>query len=322
MLTTFVVQDGRVATGPLEASALSRLLDEADVRLWVDLETPTAEEYELLSSVFHFHPLAIEDCRIQNEFPKLDDYGSALFLILHSPVHDAASKSLVTLEHHFFLGNRYVVTVHDGPSAVIAEARQEALRDSMLLKRGTDFLLHGLTDRIADQYVRLLDQFDAVTDELEHRVMSRPEPALLEDVFAVKRSLLHLVRLSHLQRDVVHRLSRESFAQIGETARLYFRDVYDHLFQVTAMAEFYRDTVAGVRDAYLSVVSNRLNEAMKVLTVFATLLLPLTVVTGIYGMNFDHMPELRWRYGYPGVLVGMGVIVAGLLAYFKRRGWW
>ena len=322
MLTTFVVRDGRVTPGPVDADALTRLRDDHGARVWVDLEDPTAEEFDLLSAVFDFHPLAIEDCRIQNELPKLDDYGSDLFLVLHCPDDHAAPASLTTTEHHFFVAERYLVTVHDRPSLVITEARQQALRDAVLLTRGTDFLLHGLIDRIADRYVRLLDEFDALTDELERRVVARPEPALLEDVFALKRNLLHLVRLSHLQRDVVHRLSRDSFAPIGDTARLYFRDVYDHLFQVSIMAEFYRETVAGVRDTYLAVVSNRLNEAMKVLTLFATLLLPLTVVTGIYGMNFEQMPELHWRYGYPAVLVGMGAIVFGLFTYYKRRGWW
>jgi magnesium transporter len=121
---------------------------------------------------------------------------------------------------------------------------------------------------------------------------------------------------------VINRLSREPFAPVSEKARLYFRDVFDHVVQVAAMAEFYRETLAGVRDAYLSAVSNRLNEVMKVLTIVATLLLPLTVITGIYGMNFEDMPELRWRYGYPATLVGMAAIMVGVAWYFKRKDWW
>jgi magnesium transporter len=205
---------------------------------------------------------------------------------------------------------------------VIEGLRREVATRPAVFQRGVDFLLHAVLDGIADRYLDLLDDLDAVTYDLERRVMSKPEPALLEDIFMVKRKLLHLVRFSHLQREVVHRLSREPFAQVGETARWYFRDVYDHLFQVSGMAEFYRDTVSGVRDAYLSVVSNRLNESMKVLTAFASVLLPLTVVTGIYGMNFDRMPELHWRFGYPAVLLAMGVMAIGLLVYFRRRGWW
>lgn len=322
MLTTYVVRDGVVRPGPLDARGLAEIWADPTAALWADFEHPTEEEYGLLSSVFHFHPLAIEDCRVQNEWPKLDEYGDSLFVVLHCPTHEAFSSSLDIIEHHFFLTGRALVTVHDAPSPMIDEVRKEAGRDSPFLKRGMDGLLHGMADRIADRYVRLLDEFDVVTDDLERRVMGGPDARLLESIFSVKRSLLHLVRLAHLQRDVVHRLSRESFVQIAEPTRVYFQDVYDHLFRVSTMAEFYRDTVAGVRDAYLSVVSNRLNETMKVFTRIATLLFPLTVITGIYGMNFDHMPELHWRYGYFAVLGGMVLLVAGLFIWFKRRGWW
>ncbi len=322
MITTAVLRDGTVAAGPTDPQAVADLLDDPAARVWVDIESPTDAEYALLSTGFKFHPLAIEDCRIQNELPKLDNYGEVLFLVLHSPHQEERSGTLRTQELHFFVSARFLVTVHDGRSSVIDDLRREAQRDALALGRGADFLLHALLDRVADQYLMLLDALDAVTYDIEQRVMGRPDASLLETVFAVKRKLLHLVRLSHLQREVVHRLSREPFPQINETARWYFRDVYDHFFQVSSMAEFYRDTVTGVRDAYLSVVSNRLNETMKVLTAFATVVLPLTVVTGIYGMNFDHMPELHWRFGYPAVLVVMGAMAVGLAAYFRRRGWW
>ncbi len=322
MLTAVILRGGTVETGPIEREALEKRLADPSARVWVDIESPTEQEFELLGGLFQFHHLAIEDCRIQNELPKLDNYGDVLFLIVHCPDQPEATRALATVEHHFFLSSRALVTVHDGRSSVTEDLRQELTRNADAFRRGTDFLLHAALDRIADRYMTLLDALDALTDDLERRVMSKPEPALLEDIFVVKRKLLHLVRLSHLQREVVHRLSREPFPQIGETARWYFRDVYDHLFQVSSMAEFYRDTVTGVRDAYLSVVSNRLNESMKVLTAFATILLPLTVVTGIYGMNFDHMPELHWRFGYPAVLVGMGAMAVVLLVYFQRRGWW
>ncbi len=322
MLTTVVIRDGAVGPGPADAEGLAAVLADPAARVWVDIESPTDAEFGLLATVFHFHPLAIEDCRIQNELPKLDDYGDVLFLIVHSPHQDAVAEMLQTTELHCFLSTKFLVTVHDRECSVIADLRLQAQRDTAVFKRGTDFLLHAALDLVADQYVMLLDTLDAVTDDLEERVMGQPDHSLLGRVFTVKRQLLHLVRLSHLQREVVHRLSREPFPQIGETTRWYFRDVYDHLFQVSSMAEFYRDTVTGVRDAYLSVVSNRLNETMKVLTAFASVVLPLTVVTGIYGMNFDDMPELHWRWGYPAVLLAMGVMGVGLAAYFRRRGWW
>jgi magnesium transporter len=322
MLTTAVIRDGAVGPGPSDAEGLAAVLADPTARVWVDIESPTEAEFGLLAAVFHFHPLAIEDCRIQNELPKLDDYGDVLFLIVHSPHQDHVAETLQTTELHFFLSTKFLVTVHDRECSVIADLHRQAHRDTAVFKRGTDLLLHAALDLVADQYVTLLDALDAVTDDLEERVMGRPDASLLGRVFTVKRHLLHLVRLSHLQREVVHRLSRDPFPQIGETTRWYFRDVYDHFFQVSSMAEFYRDTVTGVRDAYLSVVSNRLNETMKVLTAFASVVLPLTVITGIYGMNFDAMPELHWRWGYPAVLLVMGVMAVGLATYFRRRGWW
>jgi magnesium transporter len=321
VLTLFVVRDGHVEPGPLQPEAIARLI-ETRTPFWLDLEGATDGEFGLLETVFGFHPLAVEDCRIANELPKLDDYGGHLFTVLHEAGYDAASRSVTAMEHHFFLGEHYLVTVHDGPSPVIEEVRREAARDSMLLKRGTDFLLHGIVDRIIDRYLSLLDEVETIIDDLETRVVAQPDPAVLADVFREKRHLLHLIRSAHLQRDVINRLSREPFAPVSEKARLYFRDVFDHVVQVAAMAEFYRETLAGVRDAYLSAVSNRLNEVMKVLTIVATLLLPLTVITGIYGMNFEDMPELRWRYGYPATLVGMAAVMLGLAWYFKRKDWW
>jgi len=321
VLTLFVVRDGRVEPGPIQPESIASLI-ETRTPFWLDLEHATDEEFGLLETAFGFHPLAVEDCRIANELPKLDDYGGYLFTVLHEARYDTASRSVTAMEHHFFLGERYLVTVHDGPSPVIEEVRRGAARDSMLLKRGTDFLLHGIVDRIIDRYLSLLDEVETVIDDLEARVVAQPDPAVLADVFREKRRLLHLIRSAHLQRDVINRLSREPFAPVSEKARLYFRDVFDHVVQVAAMAEFYRETLAGVRDAYLSAVSNRLNEVMKVLTIVATLLLPLTVITGIYGMNFEDMPELRWRYGYPATLVGMAAIMVGLAWYFKRKDWW
>ncbi len=321
MLTLFVVRDGHVEPGPLQPDAIAGLM-KTRTPFWLDIEHATDEEFGLLETVFGFHPLAVEDCRIANELPKLDDYGGYLFIVLHAAGYDGASRSVTAMEHHFFLGEHYLVTVRDGPSPVIEEVRREAGRDSVLFKRGTDFLLHGIVDRIIDRYLSLLDEVETVIDDLETRVMARADPAVLADVFREKRRLLHLIRSAHLQRDVINRLSREPFAPVSEKARMYFRDVFDHVVQVAAMAEFYRETLAGVRDAYLSAVSNRLNEVMKVLTIVATLLLPLTVITGIYGMNFEDMPELRWRYGYPATLVGMAAIMVGLAWYFKRKDWW
>jgi magnesium transporter len=190
-------------------------------------------------------------------------------------------------------------------------------------QRGPGYLLHQILDQVVDFYSPVLDDFDERIDRLEDDIfrLRRPNNEILSEIMDLKRSVLRLRRISGKQMDILHRMSRGEFSLIPQDMRPFYRDVYDHLVRVVDLADSYRDLISGSLEAYLSVVSNRLNEIMKVLTIFSAIMLPLTFIAGVYGMNFENMPELHSRYGYYAVWAIMVVVAIGMLLFFRRRGW-
>jgi len=320
MISMLVYSEGEGHRTLDDVSLLPALLADKKNRVWVDFEGPAPEAAEILSSVFHFHTLAIEDCISETLLPKIDDYGDYIFMVLHG-ARTLVDQGFVTAEVNFFLGPNYLVSYHDEPSRSINQAKERCMRNGPSITRGVDFLLHEILDAMVDHYFPVLDQFDAVIDGIEAEVFAQPDRETLNRIFSLKKEVMHLRRVAGPQREILNRLSRDPLKVISPTAAVYFRDVYDHLARITDLAESYRDLVTSALDAYLSVVSNRLNEIMKLLTVFTATLMPLTVITGIYGMNFDNMPELRSRYGYFAVLVLMAVLTIGMLAFFRKKKW-
>lgn len=301
------------------SDALPDLLAGKRDLIWVDLEAATEQESSILSRYFHFHPLAIEDCVSETLLPKVDDFGEYIFLVLHGA--RMTDEGFTTSEMNFFLGQNYLVTYHDDPSRSIAKIKERCLKNSPSITRGVDFLVHEILDSMVDNYFPVLDYLDSAIDQVEEEVFKEPDKETLNKIFNLKKEVMHLRRVTGPQREILNRLSRDPFAVISPKAAIYFRDVYDHLARMADLSESYRDLVAGATDAYLSVVSNRLNEIMKVLTIFTATLMPLTVITGIYGMNFEHMPEIQTRYGYFAALAGMVLISGGMLFYFRKKKW-
>ncbi len=299
---------------------LPSLLADKRNWVWLDLEAATPQEAESLSRDFHFHPLAVEDCISETLLPKIDDYGDYIFLVLHGsrPITD---RTFATAEMNFFLGPRYLVSYHDEPSRSISRAKERCLRTGPSITRGVDFLLHEILDGMVDNYFPVLDQFDSMIDRIEEEVFARPDRETLNKIFSLKKEIMHLRRVASPQREILNRLSRDPFPVISAKAAVYFRDVYDHLARITDLAESYRDMVTSALEAYLSVVSNRLNEIMKLLTVFTATLMPLTVITGIYGMNFVNIPELHTQYGYFIILAVMAMVSIGMLLFFRKKKW-
>ena len=304
-----------------ELHTLPSLLKDDSESVWVDLETPSEEDAQILSSLFDFHPLAVEDCLTESHLPKLDDFGDYLFLVLHGARRGDTEGTFATLELNFFLGKRYLVSYHHHLSRSIDRTKARCLKNSLTMARGMDFLLYEILDGTVDNYFPVLDDFDAVVDELEHDMNRNPDKQTLNRIFSLKRDGMHLRRVTSPQREIVNRLSRDHFEVINKQAAIYFRDVYDHLLRIEGLAESYKDLTTGFLEAYLSVVSNRLNEIVKLLTVFMVVMMPLTVITGIYGMNFDHIPELKSPYGYYGVLGVMVGVVVIMLGFFRRKKW-
>ena len=301
---------------------LPALLARPDARVWVDLTSPIGDgEMAIVRDVFKFHPLTIEDCFASRAHPKIDEYEGYVYIITHGLSAGATADSAEPVELDAYLGPNYLVTHHAEASRSVAAVMDQVTRSGIPLHQGTAAVLHAILDRQIDGLESVLDNIEARIETLEDAVFARPRNALIASLLSVKRNILELRRWTAKQREVLLRLGRREFALISAEDALLFRDVHDHLVRINDLLEGFRDMLTSIQEAYLSAISNRTNDIMRFLTLFSTIMMPLTVLTGIYGMNFEHMPELKSAHGYPIVLVGMLVIAGSMLLYFRHRGW-
>ncbi len=293
--------------------------------IWISLENATQEEVlDILKNQFHFHTLAIDDCiNTGYQTPKVDDFGSYIFVIAHAIQCDDDFDKVDTIELNFFLGINYLVTVYKGEfMPPVAKVWNMLEKDERLTKNGSDFLCHALLDVMVDEYLPVLDRLDDEIELLEDQLLEQPQPKTLKRILSLKHTLMGLRRIMSPQREVMNRLSRDEFPMIDQHSRIYFRDIYDHMVRFQDLVESLRDIVAGAMDIYLNSTSLRLNEVMKALTIVSTIFLPLSFVAGMYGMNFTKMfPQWDWPYGYILFWVICIGISFGMLAYFKKRNW-
>jgi magnesium transporter len=317
----YMAPDGRLSE-QLETEQIRDCLAAGDGVLWVDIEGATNEDADLLSNVFHFHPLAVADCVSSNIHPpKIDDFDEYLFIIIHGINYHIESDIVETTELALFLGKNYVVTSHDVPMRSVSCILDRVRKDGRLIRKGADFLAHDIMDSLVDNIMPTIDGMDEKNDQLEAEALHEPRRETLTSIMQLKRSILALTRVILPQREIVNGLSRGEYELITEGAQIYYRNIYDHLVRIEMLTLGLRDMTESVLSTYLSSVSNRMNQVMKVLTLIATIFIPLTFIAGIYGMNFANMPELEWRYGYFAVLVVMAVIGMCLAVYFRRKQW-
>jgi magnesium transporter len=311
-----------VETG-LTADQLPNLLKEEKAVIWIDIPEPTEADERILLDVFHFHPLTLEDCRETRNYPKVEEFPTYLYFIVHGVRADTSPDHFNTIELDGFLGKNYVITYHHEKFRSIDNVKQLLQTSPAACQRGAAFLLYQILDQIVDYYSPVLDDFDERIDSLEDDIFTqgRPTNVILEEIMDLKRGVLRLRRISAKQMEVILRMSRGEFPLIPALILPFYRDIYDHIMRVTDLAENYRDLISGALEAYLSVVSNRMNEIMKVLTIFSAIMLPLTFIAGVYGMNFEHMPELATRFGYFVVWGIMLFVAVGMLGLFWMRGW-
>ena len=289
---------------------------------WIDLEDPTVKEATILEDPFHFHPLAIEDCLSEVHHPKIDDFDTYIFAILHGIRFDAPTDSFITRELDIFLGPNYLITHHNGPMRSITAVRDQCDKNlQAALPRGVDFLLHAILDQMFEHYFPSLDAIEDKIQMVQVEVFENPSRETLDRIFALKKDVMQLRRICLPQREIINRLARADFKVVSARAAIYFRDIYDNLYRIVEGSMSYQDMTQSTMDAYLSAISNRLNETMKRLTVISAVLMPLTVITGVYGMNFEFMPELHWRYGYPFALGLMAAAASSLVWFLKRKNW-
>ena len=304
----------RHADGSLSEPVAARLpeaIAEPGSLLWLDLHDEPPEVCEpILRDTFGFHPLAVDDALAESHVPKLDDWGSYLYVVLHSvQARTAGRETLHTHELDLFVGRSYLVTHHEQPIEALESLWASARRDERLLGRGCEHLLYRLVDELVAGHLPVIEAVDAQVERLEDQVLKHPEPRILEKALRCKRALLLLRRFLVPQREVLNRLARDDLAVIGEEHRVYFRDVYDHLVRLYGITENVRDLVGGILDMYLSAINNRMNEVMKTLTLITTLFMPVSFIVGFFGMNF-FAPSLALQ-GWTGRIalwVTMGTI--------------
>jgi magnesium transporter len=316
-------QDGQIRTD-LSPGEFATALQDAGGLLWVNLASEPPEVCEpILRETFGFHPLAVDDALEESHVPKVDDWGQYLYLVLHAVVLNAGDVDTVELD--LFLGKNYVVTHQTQPLAAVDRVWAAYQRDERQLARGAGRLLYSLADELVTDYMPVVEGIDDVIDQIEDRIFDNPRPQMLEQIFTLKRVLLRLRRIITPQREVLNKLARGDYGLIAAKDRVFFRDVYDHLFRLYDVSESLRDLVGGALETYLSVVNNRMNDVMKTLTVITTLFMPLSFVVGFFGMNFFQPATAldvwtdRWAFG----LTIFGLIFVPVVMYvgMRRRAW-
>lgn len=325
----FVYRQGaaKVEEGFSRADLKGLLADQTNL-VWVDLQGETPEcaalSKEVMLEDFGFHRITVDDCLETRNQPKVVGFEDYLYLIVHGvKPGETNPANFVTKELDVYLGPNYVVTFHVQRFLSIKHVKQEIRSSTVYCKRGAAYLLHHILDELVDLYMPLVDEYDDAINNLEDRVfdMQKSNSDVLGEVMDLRRSVARLKRISSRQLDVLYRMSHGEFEQIPENVLPFFRNVHDHLQRISDLAEGYRDLVSGLFDIHFAVVGNRTNDVMKTLAVVSAIILPLSLIAGIYGMNFENMPELGTRYGYFLTLGLMAVVTLSLLIYFWRRGW-
>lgn len=312
MIRTFAVtKDSKF----LNDISLERLSSSDIEWYWVDFDKPTEEEASLLHSHFHFHPLAIEDCLHLLQRPKLDYYDGYDFFVLHT----LNQSTLAPEEIDIFLGENFIVSFHSLSSFEIEMVRQKLSLEKSNLDKGAKSMFYQIIDKIVDEYFPSIYLLEDNLNELEAK--DEADDNLIEKVYDIRSQLLKLRRTVFPMRELMYRILNSERVIIPKDDRVYFMDIYDHLLKLSDMIESNREMTADIRDSYISMNSNRMNSIMKTLTVMTSVFIPLTFIASIYGMNFEYMPELSYRWGYYVVLTVMLMVGSGMIIWLWRKGW-
>ncbi|MGE0813958.1 MAG: magnesium transporter CorA family protein [Vicinamibacterales bacterium] len=318
----YIVHEGG-HTRPVESIDAAWLAPGSDVIVWADVVEPSEEDGRVLQRLFGLHELAVADALGETHHPKVETYGPLLYVVLHGINFHVDEHAFDTHDTDFFVTPQFLVTVHDGRRRSIAHVGELCAKSDRFLAEGTVALMHRIVDTMVGHYLPEVDELEKWLDELERQVVERPDAHLTSDILAVKRDISALRRIVVPQRDVVGRLARREFDLINQEASYRFRDVYDQLVRMADDAIIFQDRVTGILDAHLASVSNQLAQASKLIAVVATLFGPLTVLTGLYGMNvpLPHLPggeaaQFWW------VVTLMLASSVGMFMWFRRSGWW
>lgn len=290
---------------------------------WINVDgLHQVEILEKLGNCYSLHPLVLEDILNTEQRPKMEDYGEYLYIVLKMLEDNNKTNEILTEQISLIVGSNFVISFQEREGDVFDPIR-ERIRSGAgrTRKMGADYLAYTLVDSIVDNYFVILEKLGEKIEFLEEKLVNQPTSETLQTIHRLKREMIFLRKAVWPLREVINGLERGESSLIQQSTGIFFRDVYDHTIQVIDTIETYRDMVSGMLDIYLSSVSNRLNAVMKVLTIIATIFMPLTFLAGLYGMNFKYMPELEWRWGYPAILLLMLMIGGFMLIYFRRKKW-
>ena len=317
-----------------DPSQISDCLKAGDQLIWLDLTAPTPEEMALVAEEFSLHPLAVEDAGKGNQRPKIESYEQFYFMVVYAieQIEEAGrdGKQVATgrfriQEVDLFIGERYLITVHRAPLPFVEGMRERWRRNSQAINEGIGVLVYTLLDGIVDEYFPVLDSIIERVEELEEvlftGVVHEGRTYDMRSLFQIKRDLLNLRRVIAPERDALLVLARQEIHLFDRKIAVYFQDVYDHVVRVTDSIDIYQDLLTNALESYLSLVNNNLNQVMKTLTSLTVILVVPTLIAGIYGMNFENMPELHWEFGYPFALLLMAISAGVLFTYFRRKRW-
>ncbi len=300
-----------------------RSLERDGLKAWIDVQgLHDVALIEKIGQLFGLHMLLLEDVVDTNQRPKLEDYGTHTYVVIRYLKYDTSRGLVISEQVSLALAGGLVLSFQEGAEDLFSHVRERLIAGKGKIRQmGADYLLYCLIDNIVDHYFLLLEHMGEELEELEEAILSSPAPQCVRQVHRLRREMLTVRKALFPLREVLGGLLRGESALVGEAVRPFLRDVYDHTVEIMDTLETYRDMAAALIDVYLSSVNNRLNEIMKFLTMISTIFIPLTFIAGIYGMNFEFMPELKWPWGYPASLGLMAMISAFMLWYFKRKGW-
>lgn len=317
MIRTLLYKDGKLETKENEFKIRNMIKNGA--MAWIDVNNATEEELDDIAKEFKLHPLALKDCRNKRQRAKIDDYGTYYFMILN--VIMEKKRTILHKEEYVFMGENYIITFSWDSSNIMDEQFERMSEKAQLFERGIDFILYNILDAITDAYMPVMDRIGTYIDELEERILNNPIKTIQQEIIGYKRRLISLKRLLSPQRDAVNIMLRHEYTLITEKSRMYYMDVYDHILRMFELVDTYEEILSGTMDLYMSEISNKTNDIMKILTIMSTIIMPLTLISGIYGMNFVNMPELGTKYGYFITIGVMAVIVIAEIHYFKHKKW-
>ncbi|MFH0880136.1 MAG: magnesium/cobalt transporter CorA [Lentisphaerota bacterium] len=325
MIRSFIFSQGKLLNQDIGLDVLRVVLYDEDVQIWVDMDNPTEEEGKaLLQDVFNFHPLAIEDCVAVSERPKIDDYESYLFMVIHAVDYNQSSHKFATTELNLFIGKNFLVTYHADPLKSITSTIERVQKNAPSVAKAPDRLTYNILNLLLDNYQPALNELAEEVENLEERILSASSANIFENVLHLKTEVQHLRQIITPQREVITRIVRGEFKIIRAHLLPYFRDLLDQLNRINDTADNYRDSLINTLQVHLNYQQMQVNHVIKVLTVLATLSVPALTITSFYGMNIRHMPNTNWpswQWAYAFIFGLTGCLTLIIYYFLKKKKW-